>query len=347
MTAPTLPEIKSMLQVNIEALARQLAPEGRRSGRWWLAKNPRREDNNPSFGIGLGGTAPGAWTDFATGDKGDVFGLIQYVHGLEFKDALAWARSWLGIEGAAPVAVATRLRDAKANAEARAREEQERAAKNRKHAFGLYLAGRKRAFVPSPAHTYLCSRGIDVTRLGKMPGCLGWVPDMRHVETDTKWPAMIAAFFNADGAVVAVHRTYLRPDGAGKAPVTPARKIWPSYKGAAIYLWRGKSKLSASEASANGLLETLVLVEGVEDGLSVALACPDFRVWAAGSLANLGEITLPKCCDEVVVCADNDWGKPQAQALLDRAVEGLAAQGVTVRVARSTVGKDVNDALRG
>lgn len=344
---PCLSEIKAMLQANVEALARQLAPDGRRSGRWWVARNPRREDNNPSFGIGLYGAAPGAWKDFASGEKGDVIGLIQYVHGLDMRTSLDWARAWLGIDGAPPVAVEKKLKEAKADAARRAGEEAERAQKNRRAAKAIYLASRKGSFVPSPAHAYLLSRGIDVTRLARLPGCLGWLPDELHVESGSRWPAMIAAFTGENGQVMAVHKTFLARDGSGKAPVDPPRKIWPGFKGAAIRLWRGGSGLSIDDALRAGLLETLVLAEGVEDGLSVALACPELRVWAAGSLSNLAEIAIPACCDDVVVCADNDWGRPQALALLNKAVAAIAAQGARVRIARSSVGKDVNDALRG
>jgi len=351
---PCLSEIKAMLQANVEALARQLAPDGRRSGRWWVARNPRREDNNPSFGIGLYGAAPGAWKDFATGEKGDVIGLIQYVHGLDMRTSLDWARAWLGIDGAAPVAVEKKLKEAKADAAKRAAEEAERAAKNRRAAKAIYLAARKQPFAPSIAHSYLLARGIDVLALPRVPGCLGWLPRELHVETQSRWSVMIAAFTGDDGQVAAIHKTFLWTDMRSasrpvvtKAPVSPVRKIWPGFKGAAIRLWRGGSGLSIDDALRAGLLETLVLAEGVEDGLSVALACPELRVWAAGSLSNLAEIAIPACCDDVVVCADNDWGKPQAQALLNRAIAAIAAQGARVRIARSTIGKDVNDALLG
>lgn len=351
--SPALPEIKAMLQANVEALARQLAPDGRRAGRWWVARNPRREDNNPSFGIGLYGGAPGAWKDFATGEKGDVIGLIQYVHGLDMRTSLDWARAWLGIDGAPAVAVEKKLKEARADAAQRAAQEAERADKNRRAAKAIYLAARKQPFVPSPAHSYLITRGLDVSHLARrVPGCLGWLPDELHVETNSRWPVMIAAFTAEDGQVAAVHKTFLARDGSGKAPVSPARKIWPGFKGAAIRLWRGASGRSIDQAMAHftrtGECDaTLVLTEGVEDGLSVVLACPEMRVWAAGSLANLAEITVPECCDDVVVCADNDWGKPQAQALLNKAVAALSRQGARVRIARSRVGKDVNDALRG
>lgn len=351
---PSMGEIKSLLQANVDSLARALAPRGSRSGKWWLAHNPTREDAKPSLGIGLTGNAPGAWKDFATGEKGDVFDLIAYVNGFpsmktKVTPTMQWAREWLGLDGASPPEVRQRIFSAKADAEKRAKYAEERAAKNARRAKAFYLESRKHQFVGSPAARYLASRGLDIARLPRLPGCLGWLPEMWHSESDTKWPAMIACFTGDDGSVVAIHRTYLALDGSGKAPVKPVRKIWPQFAGSAIRLWRGASGLpidkANEEAEKHGTRETLVIVEGVEDGLSVALSCPDLRIWCAGSLSNLANLKIPPCVDEVIICADNDWGKAEARAALDRGIEAIAAQGVKVKVARSTFGKDVNDAL--
>ena len=145
----------------------------------------------------------------------------------------------------------------------------------------------------------------------------------------------------------AVHRTWLARDGRGKAPVTPNKKIWPSFTGAAIHLARGETGLPAEDAVKRGMVDRLLICEGIEDGLSVALAAPELRVWAAGTLGNLAHVKIPDCCHEVIVAADNDWGKPQAEALLKRGIEALAAQRRPVRVARAAIGKDFNDQLRG
>jgi len=346
---PTFAEIKAMLQSSIVSLAQKLVPNGERSGKWWVACNPTRDDAKASFGIGLTGV-PGAWCDFATGDKGDVFDLIAYINGLppmksDVKPTLDWARSFLGIDGAPPAVVATRIKAAKADADKRAKEAAETAAKKMRRAKAIYLDAKKAQFDLTPAAIYLAGRGLDVRRLSRLPGCLGYLPEMWHSDTNTKWPVMIAGFTNNAGETIAVHRTFLRPDGSGKAPVAPQRKIWPSFEGAAIRLWRGESGLSIDAAAKQGLRETLVLVEGVEDGLAVALSAPHYRVWCAGSLSNIANIKIPECVDEVIVCADNDWGKKQAQQLLDRGVEAIINQSKAVRVARSNRGKDMNDAL--
>ena len=64
-------------------------------------------------------------------------------------------------------------------------------------------------------------------------------------------PAMIAAIENRDGCIVGVHRTYLKPDGTGKAEVEPNKKALGRARGCAVHLTAGAPEL--------------VLCEGVRD----------------------------------------------------------------------------------
>ena len=56
-------------------------PDGRRIGREWVARNPRRADRRPgSFKVNL---VTGRWSDFATGDAGgDIVSLAAFLFGL-------------------------------------------------------------------------------------------------------------------------------------------------------------------------------------------------------------------------------------------------------------------------
>lgn len=362
---PSITEIKALLQSRVLALAQELAPDGRRNGAYWMARNPTRADRHAgSFFVWIsGGAAVGAWKDMAGdsdaggADTGDVIDLIRYCKGLGPRgskeataEAIKWAKDWLGIarmpEGERRAIVQRQAeRTAAVDADA-----VERAAKARKAAMATFIASKKAPFAGSPADRYLASRGIDVRRLGRMPGALGWLDASKHFETGTTWPVMVAGFTgDVDGqeTIVAVHRTFLAPDGSGKAPVEPQRKIWPAFAGASIRLWRGGTRMSVDEAARHGIRETLVIAEGVEDGLTIALAAPELRVWAAGSLGNIARIVLPECVDEVVVLRDNDWGKPQAARAFAKAIDALVRQERKVRVASATIGKDVNDQLRG
>ena len=341
-------EIKLLLQAGIAGLVLKLAPEGHRSGRYWIAKNPTRNDRKPgSFWIAMSGGAIGCWRDEATGEKGDVFGLIAYLTGAkDFKEALAWAKGYLGLERMTADDKRAAVRKIEKDQAATERQVKEKLAADRRRAFALWLDAKPLA--GTLGESYLLSRGIRLSALAKPPGAVKFMAAMRHVESQESWPGLVTLMDDPHGNnSCAIHRTWLARDGSGKAPVDPARKIWPAYKGLVIKLARGASGYRVNEAIERGVKDTLILCEGVEDGLSLAMAVPEARVWAAGSLGNLGEIVLPECIGEVIVAADNDWGKPQAERLFNRGVQALVRQGRPVRIARSPIGKDANDALRG
>lgn len=85
-----------------EAIAAHWLPEGKRQGHEWIARNPTRTDHKPgSFSVNM---ATGAWSDFATGDKGgDLVSLIRYLDGLPTQgEAARRLADWLGIAPAEP-----------------------------------------------------------------------------------------------------------------------------------------------------------------------------------------------------------------------------------------------------
>lgn len=341
-------EIKALLQARIDHLVRELAPGGSQAGKYYLAKNPVRADKHAgSFWVATKGHAIGAWRDEASGDKGDVFKLICYCRGLDFKQAIAWARGWLNYEqlpaDAVRLARSTIAREQSDDRQRDARDLEE----NRKRALGLWLKADAK-LDGSITERYLDHRGIVLGALARPPGCIRHFSAHKHSESGQLLPCMAVMMTSTvTNQAQAVHRTWLALDGSAKADVMPARKIWPSFKGSVMRLARGETELSVDDAVARGKVDRLALCEGVEDGLSIAVACPDLRVWSVGVLGNLQHVRIPDCCAEVIVCADNDWGKPQAEAQLRRGLEALAAQRRPVRIARSSVGKDANDALRG
>lgn len=339
-------EVKVLLQTQIEALCRHLLPDGQRHGRYWMARNPRREDKRAgSFWVTLAGV-PGAWRDEATGEKGDVFQLIGLVSGFsEFKDIIDWAKSWTGYADIEPRQFQARRQQLQDQADRDKRAEAERLADARNYALSLWLKA-KPDLTGTIVARYLAGRGIDLTKLARPARCIRAESYHRHSESRHGFPCMMVAMTGPDNTLWALHRTWLAPDGSGKAPVDPPRKILPRFTGAAMRISRGMSGLAPTEAAKRGVTGPLLICEGVEDGLSIAIARPDLRVWAAGTLGNIGEIVLPDCADQVIVAADNDWDKPQAIKALDKALAKLAAQGRPVRVARSPIGKDFNDVLQ-
>ena len=126
----------------------------------------------------------------------------------------------------------------------------------------------------SPAETYLRGRGITCA----LPETLRFHPECWHGATARRLPAMVA---RVDGAArFAVHRTYLRPDGSGKAEVNPAKAMLGATQGGAVRLAEGAGPL--------------VVAEGMETALS--LACGLLRapatIWAALSAPGIAALRL-------------------------------------------------------
>jgi hypothetical protein len=301
----------------------------------------------------------GKWNDWITGRFSDALDLVAYARGFEDpktrearRQSILWARDYFGL-GAAGFDhdgwIRRREEAQRRQAERRAKAQRELTAK-RKTALGHWLHA-KPIEPGDVGWRYLEARGIDLRQLGRRPGFLrvaerqDWFDDdgvVQHVG-----PALMSAMTMAK-TFGSLHRTWIDPARPGeKADVPSPRKMWPDSEGCAIAIWRGESRMSDAEAAAKNHIEDLVLCEGVEDGLSIALMTPELRVKACGSLPGLLSFTPAKNIRGITIAADNDWNKPQAEQLLKRACLRLRNDfGKAVRIARSPEGKDFNDLLR-
>ena len=177
----------------------------------------------------------------------------------------------------------------------------------------------------SLAETYLRHRGI-VTDL---PETLRFHPTCWHLGGKYH-PALVALVEGGTG--FAVHRTYLRGDGTGKAAVEPDKAMLGAVAGGAVRLSEGAGPL--------------VVAEGLETSLS--LLCGLLRapatVWAALSTSGIRGLILPKQSARMTIAADGDAaGRGAAHDLAARA-HGLGWQ---VSMLLAPDGKDWNDVLTG
>ncbi len=80
----------------LPALLARWLPDGRVTGREFVARNPTRHDRRPgSFRINM---QTGKWADFATGDRGgDVVSLAAYLAGTGQADAARKLADMLGM----------------------------------------------------------------------------------------------------------------------------------------------------------------------------------------------------------------------------------------------------------
>ena len=175
------------------------------------------------------------------------------------------------------------------------------------------------------AEQYLRGRGITCT----LPDTLRFAPSCWHA-TAQRFPALVALVEGAEA--FAVHRTYLRADGSGKADVTPAKAMLGGTQGGAARLTDGPGRL--------------VVAEGIETALSLAsgLLRAPATIWAALSTSGIRGLHLPPHPDRLTIAPDGDKaGRDAAHALATRA-HGLGWQ---VALLSGPEGGDWNDVLQG
>ena len=339
-------EIASMLNDKVQALVTELLPGGRREANEWCVGSIAGEPGR-SMKIHLSGSRRGTWCDFSNNQyRGDALDLVAWVLFAGNKaEAIAWAKSWLGIDNMDPKRLKQKRAKIKADMKRREQEALEQSQKKQDFARRLWLAGKN--IIGTPVENYLHGRGIDVRALSNVPGALRYLEKCKAIEDGeaTWWPAMLGTIMNHEGEAIAVHRTYLdvKNGVVQKAPLRNAKKVLSSYAGGFIPLSRGASNRSFKNAPHG---DHVLLCEGIEDGLSIAMACPEYRILACVSVSNFQNIVLPASITEVTIAADNDGDNAQASQALDNAVNRFMQEGRSVYITRSPVGKDFNDLLQ-
>lgn len=340
-------EIARMLGGSIHQLAAELLPAGVRDGQEWRVGSVAGEAGR-SMAVRLTGPKAGTWCDFGGPEshRGDALDLVAQVHFAGNKtQAIRWARVWLGLDKLDIGDFETRRAEVKRREKTAERDEEGR----RLSAMRLFLDA-PASVAGTPVAAYLAGRGLDLAQLGRQPGALRY-----HAQTPcgplsqpgslARVPAMVAAVSNAAGDHIATHRTFLEPDGRGgwrkHSGIPKAKLVLGKYAGGTIRLWRGKSNKPLADAPDG---DTVAICEGIEDGLTVAISCPDWRVLAAVSISNFANIELPPQVLDLVLIADRDGENSQALAARDAALHRWRIEGRRVRVALPPEGfKDFND----
>ena len=212
------------------------------------------------------------------------FGLLAWVRGYDFKDAVRDVAKWLRGEQASP----TIYRRPPPAVQAPADPAKARAVINRLWNYSRAIAG-------TPAEKYLSARGIWSINHSSI---LRFHPEVGYYDFASKkfigkFPAMLAPMTNAAGTVIALHRTYLTPQG-DKAPVAEPKKLTMTTEppqGAAIKLFKCS--------------EILGVGEGIETVLA-AHAISRMPVWSAYSAGNLEVLEIPNTVRHVVIWGDYD-----------------------------------------
>jgi len=171
---------------------------------------------------------------------------------------------------------------------------------------------------------YLQSRGITLP----LPACLRFSTALQHRPSGGTPKAMVAALQDDADQAVAIHRTYLKSDGQGKADIPHNKMALGPMGSAAVKLAPAGSVLG--------------LAEGIETALS-AMQLFDVPTWAVCG-ARFHKIYLPSKVRKVVIFADQ--GLPGKQAA-ERAAKVFTRQRRQVDIRYPETGDDFNDQLRG
>jgi phage/plasmid primase-like uncharacterized protein len=301
-----------------EAVCRRYLGNGRRSGRYWLVGDVRNTPGASMF-VRMVDTPKGPagkWTDAATGEHGDLLDVIRESLGLiDFADVAEEARSFLRLPHPEPT-------PAQRNRPAVAAPSGSSEAARRLFAMSQPIAG-------TIAETYLRKRGITALRgtdaLRLHPRCY-YRPD-DHAPTET-WPALIARISDLDGHLTGVHRTWLAPDGSGKAPIDTPRKAMGDLLGHGVRFG------ICTDIQAAG--------EGIETMLSLRSVLPTMTIAAALSSAHLAALIFPDTLRRLYIARDDD---PAGDAARDALVERAQAVGIEAIVLSPALG-DFNEDLQ-
>ncbi len=310
-------DLACRLNRHAEAVCRHYLSAGHREGRYWLVGDVLNTPGRSMFvrltGPDSGKGAAGHWRDAATGEHGDLLDVIRESRGLvDFKDVADEARTFLSLPHEEPVP----------KPKAPPVPSGSREAARRLFAMSRPVAG-------TVVETYLRSRGITALHgtgsLRFHPRCY-YRPD-ENSPTET-WPAMIAAVTDLDGHLTGAHRTWLAPDGSGKAPIATPRRAMGDLLGHAVRFGVARDVLAAGE--------------GIETVLSLRMALPRLPMVAALSSAHLTAILFGPDLRRLYIVRDTDPAGDAAQLIL---VKRAAEAGIEAITLSPTLG-DFNDDLR-
>lgn len=300
--------------IDLKSTILRLLPIGRREFSDWVTLNPTRNDNNlGSFRVNL---TSGKWIDHATGDKGgDIISLVAYINGISQYEAAQYLsdNSTCSKKSNLSINPPKAAKPVKVNVSEYI---------NKLWNEGLDAKN-------SVVETYLNNRGL---LLEHIPEAIRYHPNLYHKPSNKHFPAMLSAVtkYGIDN-LIALHRTYLKDDGAGKADISPNKMMLGKVKSGAVVITTADSS-------------TLLIAEGIETALSVYRAT-GFSTWASLSAWGMVSLQVPPIdiTQKIIIVADADvTGITSANKLATK----LLDEGYKVSIAMPSQGTDFNNLLK-
>ena len=276
---PDMPAVAASLAQHVETLALELVgcrPSGR-------SRPEIRFRARGSLAVMVAGPKRGEWFDHEAGTGGDALALVAHLRGSSQRDAWEWALSWLGHDTGNPLPPPRppppqeeRKPEAVPSATLPLAQQLWReAAPAAETLVEAYLTARGLQLPPDAPLRFhsACPRGRDGERL----------------------PAMLALMTDpATAKPCGVHRTFLAPNGRGKAP--------------------GQAKMMAGHAGIVRLVPDeevhagLGLAEGIETSLAVMQRLAWRPVWATTSAGGIARFSILPGIEELSIFCDRDDG---------------------------------------
>lgn len=147
---------------------------------------------------------------------------------------------------------------------------------------------------------------------------------------------MIAAVTDLAGRITGAHRTWLAPDGSGKAPVDTPRRAMGGLLGHAVRFGAADDVLAAGE--------------GIETMLSLRCALPAMSMAAALSANHLAALLLAPTLRRLYIARDADAAGDTAVAALTQCAEAAGIEALVLSPRTGDFNEDLHafglDALR-
>lgn len=319
----TVSELASRLAENAEAVCRHYLSSGRRAGAYWQAGDVRNTPGRSLYvrlhGPSTGKGAAGKWTDAASGEHGDLLGLIRAAQGFpDTVDVLDEARRFLGL--------------------VRPRIEVSSTASSSPTTSGSPGAARRLWTISKPiagtlAETYLRARGVSLGRDGTEPlrfhsRCFYRAEPGSPDSARDAWPALVALVTAWDGERTGLQRIWLDPAGQTKAAVSTPRRAMEHLLGNAVRFGAAR--------------DVMLVGEGIETVLALRSALPTMPMAAALSTGHLAAFLPPSGLRRLYIARDHDEAGLRATDVL---ASRMQAAGIEAIVLTTTLG-DFNDDLR-
>ncbi len=294
-------QLARLLAERAEDVCRHFLSNGRREGRYWLVGDA---SNSPGRSLYLrlvdapdGRGRAGKWTDAQNGDHGDLLDIIAATRATRsMRETLDEARRFLRLPAQPPI-------DPPKKRPARAKSSGTPEAAAKLFAASGPIAG-------TIVAAYLRNRAITelpgIQTLRYHPRCWYRPSEDDAPDTRTSWPAMIAAVTDDHDQITGVHRTWLDPARADKAPVAAPRRAMGHLLGHGVRFGRAGSVMAFGE--------------GLETTASLRSIMPAMPMIAGLSAAHLAAIAFPPALRRLYVARDDDpAGTIAMKALAERA----------------------------